>query len=153
MAREFLQRPYFPKNVNKYIGDPTQIFMRSSWETRFAIWADKNPSVLQWGSETKVIPYVSPVDNKIHRYFVDFWVRIKDKQGQVKTYLIEIKPLSQCYPPDYSKCKRPPKVERVLEEEKTYHVNQAKWEAAKKYAKKMGYEFVVLTERELGIKK
>ena len=141
------KRQYRPINPEKYIGDPTNIIMRSSWETKFAIWCDKNPSIVKWCSEEIVIPYISPVDNRAHRYFVDFKIQVKTKDG-LKTYLIEIKPAAQTGPP-----KAPQrKTQRYLNEVMTWGVNEAKWKAADRYAKDRGWEFKVLTEHELGIK-
>ena len=141
------QRKFTPKFPQKYHGDPTQIFMRSSWETHVAIWLDNNPAVLGWGSETIVIPYINPLDNRIHRYFVDFWAQIKNQEGISHTYIIEIKPYYQSIPPVITKHKRK---KTILEEQATFLINQAKWEAAKKYAAKRGWKFIVLTEKELG---
>lgn len=149
MTRKYHQRAYFPKHPEKYKGDPNQIFMRSSWETRFAIWADNNPSVIAWGSETVVIGYISPLDNRTHRYFVDFWIRVKTKTGAVETYLVEIKPYAQCVPPGPARGRRTR--ERVLEEAEVYAVNQAKWQYARDYCKKRGWKFIVITENELGL--
>lgn len=136
------KRKFIPINPQKYAGDPTNIIMRSSWETRFAIWCDRNPSILKWSSEETIIPYVSPLDNRIHRYFVDFKI-----QTSKKTYLVEIKPEAQTKPPEGSK-----KTKRYLSEAATYVVNQAKWEYAKRYAEDRNWEFIVLTEKELGLK-
>ena len=97
----FHKRLFKPLHPEKYTGDPTNIIMRSSWETRFASWCDKNPSILKWNSEETVIPYRCPTDNKIHRYFVDFQISVKTKDGKVKTYLVEIKPFKQTNPPVY----------------------------------------------------
>ena len=128
----------------KYIGNPTNILMRSSWETRFAIWCDKNPQIVKWNSEETVVPYVSPIDNKPHRYFVDF--KIQTANGT--TYLVEIKPKNQTVPPVGTR-----KTQRYLTEAKTYVVNRAKWEAATAYAQNRNWKFIVLTEYELGLKK
>lgn len=143
----FHKRRYIPVNTQKYSGDPTNIIMRSSWETKFASWCDHNPSVIKWKSEETIVPYRCPLDNKIHRYFVDFQIQIKDKNDVLKTYLIEIKPDAQTRPPVPSK-----KTKRYLMETATYIKNQAKWEAAKNWAKDRGYGFTILTEHHLGIK-
>lgn len=127
---------------DKYVGDPSNIIMRSSWETKFAIWCDKNPQIIRWSSEETIIPYVSPVDGRTHRYFVDF--KIQTVNG--KTYLVEIKPFKQTLPPESKR-----KTKRYLEEAATFLVNQAKWEYAKKYAKARNWEFIVITEKELGL--
>ena len=126
----------------KYAGDPSNIIMRSSWETKFAIWCDKNPQIVKWSSEETIIPYVSPVDGKPHRYFVDFKIQTVNN----KTYLVEIKPLKQTQPPQGKN-----KTRRYLEEAATYLVNQAKWESARKFAKTRNWEFIVITEKELGL--
>jgi hypothetical protein len=135
------KRKYKPIFPEKYAGDPTNIIMRSSWETKFAIWCDTNPSIIKWSSEQTIIPYVSPLDNRVHRYFVDFKI-----QTRGKTYLIEIKPEAQTRPPKQTK-----KTQRFLTEASTYMVNQAKWTYAKRYAQDRNWEFVVLTEKHLGI--
>lgn len=137
------KRKYVPIHPEKYAGDPSNIIMRSSWETKFAIWCDKNPQILKWSSEETVIPYISPVDGRLHRYFIDF----KIKTVNNKTYLVEIKPMKQTQPPQGSR-----KTKKLLAEMQTYLVNQAKWDAAQKWAADRNYEFKVLTEYELGLK-
>ena len=136
------KRKYVPLNPKKYAGDPSNIVMRSSWETKFAIWCDKNPSIVRWSSEETVIPYVSPLDGKVHRYFVDFKIETVNK----KTYLIEIKPKAQTIKPQGTR-----QTTKFLKEATTYLVNQAKWEYASRYSKDRNWEFIVLTEDELGI--
>ena len=134
-----------PKCPHKYIGDPTNIIYRSLWERRFMVFCDEKDSVLEWGSEELFIPYKSPIDNKYHRYFVDFIIKTKNKQGFVETRLIEIKPRKQCKPPP-----RPErKTKRYIEEVKTWGVNSAKWKAAKEFAENKGWKFQILTEKEL----
>ena len=95
----FHQGKFRPKNPKKYIGDPTNIIFRSSWELKFMSWADQKESIVKWRSEETIIPYRSPIDNKIHRYFVDFQIQVRDKSGSLQTYLIEIKPEKQTKPP------------------------------------------------------
>jgi len=144
MFHKRIYKPLFPE---KYAGDPTCIIMRSSWETRFASWCDKNPSVIKWSSEETVIPYRCPTDEKIHRYFVDFKIQIKNKDGALKTYLIEVKPAKQTQPPVYPGRN----TQRYITESMTYIKNQAKWKAATDWAKDRGYEFKIITEYELGL--
>lgn len=144
----FHKRKYRPVNPEKYAGDPTNVIMRSSWETRFAIWCDKNPAVLKWSSEETVVPYISPVDNRPHRYFIDFKIQVKNNDGEIRTYLVEIKPDKQTKPPKAPSRKTP----QYLNEVMTWGVNEAKWKAAEKYAKDRGWQFIVLTEHHLGIK-
>lgn len=144
----FHKRFYKPLYPEKYIGDPTNIIMRSSWETRFAAWCDKNPQVVKWQSEETVIPYRCPTDNKIHRYFVDFRIQVRNKEGLLKTYLVEIKPESQTKPPIYPGRK----TKKYITESFSFIKNQAKWKAAENYAKDRGWEFLVLTEHHLGLR-
>ena len=138
-------KPSYPK---KYKGDPTNIVYRSLWERKFMVYCDNNLNVLEWQSEEFFIPYRSPVDNKIHRYFPDFFIKYKDTDGKIRSSLIEIKPLRQCSPP--SKPKKQTK--GYLREAYEYAKNQAKWEAASEWCKDRGYIFKVFTEKELGIK-
>ena len=144
----FHKRIYKPINPQKYAGDHTNIVMRSSWETKFAIWCDKNPAVVKWSSEETIVPYVSPIDNRAHRYFIDFKIQVYTNEGKLKTYLIEIKPDTQTRPPQAPTRK----TKRYIQEVMTWGVNDAKWKAAKTYAKDRGWEFMILTENHLGIK-
>lgn len=138
---------YKVKNKHKYIGDCSNIVYRSSWELRFLVWCDNNPSVLQFSSEEIVIPYICPTDNKRHRYFVDFLIKVKDANGNVKTYLIEIKPAVQTKPPIVKQRK----TKRYIQEVFTWGKNEAKWKAAIEYAKDRGWDFKILTEHDLGL--
>lgn len=144
MFHKRLYKPLFPE---KYTGDHTNIVMRSSWETRFASWCDKNPSVVKWSSEETIIPYRCPTDDRIHRYFVDFKIQIRNKDGLLKTYLIEVKPAKQTQPPVYPGRN----TQRYITESMIFIKNQAKWKAAVEYAKDRGYEFKIITEHELGL--
>lgn len=137
---------FTPKNPTKYKGDPTNIIYRSSWELKVMNYLDSNPGVIWWGSEELFIPYWSPVDNKKHRYFPDFISKIKRKDGTVMTYIIEVKPHKQTMPPVQKR-----KTKRYLEEAATYIVNQSKWKAATEFCKDHGWEFKVITEKDLGI--
>jgi hypothetical protein len=139
----FHKRKYTPIFPEKYTGDPTNIIMRSSWETMFASWCDKNPSVVKWSSEETIIPYRCPTDNHIHRYFVDFKITVNTG----KTYLVEVKPYKQTQLPEYPG----KRTQRYLMESLTFMKNQAKWEAATNYAKDRGWEFKIITEHELGL--
>ena len=110
-------------------------------------WCDSNASVLEWGSEEVIIPYLSPVDNQIHRYFVDFYVKIQDRNGQVHRYLVEIKPAKFTQPPV-----KPGRVtRRYVEEVMTWGVNQSKWKNASEFCENRGWKFQILTENDLGI--
>ena len=139
---------YIPKNPQKYKGNPSQIIYRSLWERKFMVYCDNNPNVLEWQSEEFCIPYRSPIDNKVHRYFPDFFIKYKDVSGKIRSSLIEVKPLRQCSPP--SKPKRQTK--KYLNEAYEYAKNQAKWKAAQDYCADRMWEFKVMTEKELGIK-
>jgi hypothetical protein len=136
---------YVPKNPSKYLGDPTKIIYRSSWERKLMVYCDMTEQVLTWGSEEVVVNYVSPIDGKVHRYFVDFVIEIEQPDKTTKVKLIEVKPKKQCSPP-----KPQQRVTRkYINEVKTWGVNSAKWESAKLYAEKRGWEFVILTEDNL----
>ena len=139
---------YKPSYPRKYKGDPTNIIYRSLWERKFMVYCDTNPNVLEWQSEEFCIPYRSPIDNKVHRYFPDFFIKYKDVGGKTRSSLIEIKPMRQCVPPP--KPKRQTK--KYLNEAFEYAKNQAKWKAAEDYCADRMWEFKVMTEKELGIK-
>ena len=135
-------QPSFPK---KYKGDPTNIVYRSLWERTFMKYCDTNENILEWFSEEIAVPYRSPIDNKIHRYFPDFYIKVKESNGSIKKYIIEIKPKKQTVEPIPQKRKTKGYIYEVYE----YAKNQAKWKAAEEWCADRGYEFKVLTEHEL----
>lgn len=137
-----------PKNPQKYNGDPTNIIYRSSWELKYMMYLDSHENVLNWSSEEVIVPYRSPIDNKVHRYFPDFVVKIRNTTGMIETIMVEIKPYDQTKPPKAQTKKN----KRYINEVYTWGINSAKWESAKKYCENKGWKFVVLTENELGIK-
>ena len=132
---------YKPKNPQKYDGD-SRITYRSLWERGLMIWCDDNAEVKRWSSEQVVIPYISPVDNRAHRYYMDF--KIEFTTGNI--LLVEVKPEYQTVPPVKAKHR---KSSKFLTEAKTFAVNDAKWNAAERYAKKRGWKFVIFTEHTL----
>jgi len=144
---KFIQGVFLPINPKKYIGNEKPVY-RSGYELRFFRWCDNNPNVLEWASEAVVIPYISPIDGKVHRYFTDGVIALKEGTGVVK-YIIEVKPLKQVLPPVVGKQRRK---STMLYENTQYVVNTAKWDAAKKWCDSRGYKFQILTEKELGIK-
>jgi hypothetical protein len=135
-----------PKNPKKYKGDATNVVYRSNWELRVMKHFDEDPNVLWWASEELVIPYRSPIDQRMHRYFPDFIARVRQKTGKEKTIVIEIKPEKQTKKPIQKRQTR-----RFLEEAATYAINQEKWRAADIFCQKEGWDFMVLTEKDLGI--
>ncbi len=144
----YRQGKFKPKNPQKYKGDPTNIVYRSSYELKFMNYCDLNESINQWRSEEFFIPYRSPIDGKVHRYFPDFFVKYKDKNGNDRTLVVEIKPEKDLkMPPTNPKRKTKSWAYQV----QTWAKNQAKWEAAKEWCEDRNYEFRILTEKELGI--
>ena len=149
MYKQTYKGRYRIVNTKKYKGDIFNVVYRSSWELKFMKWCDSNISVIEWGSETMIIPYKSPVDNKLHRYFVDFYIKVLDKNGKTTRYLIEIKPEKFTKPPPMPKKKS----KKFIEEVFNYGINQSKWKAAENYCEDRGWKFLVLTETDLGIQK
>ena len=143
-----IKSKFKPSNPDKYMGDPNNIICRSSWERKFCNWCDKQPNVLKWASEEFSIPYVSPADGKVHRYFPDFLVEFKETNGKTKRQIIEVKPKRQTKPPE----KKARITKSYLYEAAIYEINMAKWKAVSEFAKDNGIEFKIITEDELGIK-
>lgn len=145
-TRKTYSGKYFPKNPRKYRGDINNIFYRSSWECKYMAFLDTDSRVIEWSSEEIVIPYRSPVDNRTHRYFVDFYVKMQTTSG-IKVFLIEIKPKKQTKEPE--KKKRITK--QYIYEVTTWGVNQSKWKAATEFCLDRGWEFKILTEDDLKV--
>jgi len=136
-----------PKNRKKYNGNPSEIIYRSSWELKFMNYCDNNNKIVKWSSEEIVIPYRCPTDNKIHRYFPDFYIKYKDVKGKLHEKVIEVKPAKQVKEPKIQKRR----TKKYLAEVFTYAKNMAKWEAAEDFCKDRSWEFQILTEKELGV--
>ena len=139
---------FTPKNPKKYVGDVNNIIYRSLWERKFLIYCDTNQNIIEYASEEIIVGYISPLDNRPHRYFPDFYIKVKESTGQIKKYLIEIKPKKQTVEPE----KKNRVTKGYLYEVMEYAKNQAKWSAAREFCKNNGWEFKILTETELGIK-
>ena len=138
---------YYPSFPRKYKGDPTNIVYRSLWERKFMVYCDKNQNILEWASEEIAIPYRSPIDNRVHRYFPDFYMKVKETNGKIKNYVIEVKPAKQTIPPKKPKRQTKGYIREAYESAK----NQAKWKMAKEFWADRQWEFKVVTEKELGI--
>ena len=134
-----------PRNPKKYVGDSSNIVCRSNWERTFCNYCDTNDNIVTWASEEFSIPYISPIDNKRHRYYPDFLIKVKESNGKLKKYVIEIKPKKQTIEP-----KRRARVSKTyITEMKNYAVNQAKWQYAREFCKDNSLEFKIITEDQL----
>lgn len=132
-----------PKNPQKYKGDPSNIVYRSLWECKMMSYVDQHPDIIQWGSEEFSIPYRSPIDGKVHRYFPDFWIKKKNNE----IIVVEIKPRKQTKPPK----QQIKMTKRYLSEVKTWGINSAKWKAAKAFCEDRQWKFIIMDEYHLGI--
>jgi len=139
-------KPTFPE---KYVGDPTQIIFRSSWEFKFLKWCDHSPTVIKYSSEPVGIPYYSPLDKRGHTYYIDFYVVTKDSEGREQSWLIEIKPDKYTKPPTAPARMTDKQTASYVYAAKQYIVNQAKFEAAKEFASVRGLKFGIITENFL----
>jgi len=143
----YLQGLFKPKNPQKYIGDINQIVFRSSWELRAFKWADETESILEWSSEPFPIKYFDYSTNKVRRYFPDLFLKIKNKEGVIESYIVEIKPEKQTIPPKRGK----KRTSTYLNEVATYEKNISKWNQAKQFCESNNILFKVITEKQLGI--
>jgi hypothetical protein len=143
MANHFHQGLYVVKNPHKYLGDVTKVRYMSSWEYECHTYFDCNDQVIKWGSETIAIPYLKPTDGRIHKYFVDYFVQYINKDGEVCTELIEVKPLTQ------TKLSRSKNARTKLYENVVLSINRAKWAAATEYVNQKGWKFRIVTEKSI----
>lgn len=149
---------FSPKNKEKYRGNCSNIIYRSQYELTFMMWCDHNPNVIEWSSEQVIITYRSILDEmyekrynvpkkKWHRYFVDFYIKVKNKNNEIIKYLIEVKPLHETVPPVVAGTRKSKKT--ILTQRNTWIVNQAKWAAARNFCSKRNIIFKLITEKEL----
>ena len=145
-----IRQGYFkPANPDKYIGDPTKIVFRSSWEFKFLQWCDHSPTILAYSSEPVGIPYYSPLDKRGHTYYVDFYIVTKDNDGNEQKWIIEVKPNKYVAPPVSPKRMTDKQTANYLYAAKQYVINQAKFEAARDFAAQRGIKFGIITENFL----
>ena len=98
------------------------------------------------GSEEVIVPYISPWDGKLHRYFPDFYMKVKQSNGTTKKFIIEVKPKYQTKPP----VKNPKrKTKKWYKDVEAWGINSAKWKSANQYCEDKGMEFKILTEDHL----
>jgi hypothetical protein len=143
--RGFRQGWFTPKNPRKYRGDSTKIRYMSSWELHADRFLDGNPNVLEWSSEEIAIPYIKPTDRQIHSYYPDYWIKYRNKRGEIVEEIWEVKPNKQTKTPSkIGKRRNQQLVESVM-----YAINKAKWHAAEIYCKKRGIKFKLVTEKDL----
>lgn len=145
----YMSGKYKVRNKEKYVGDPNEIIFRSSYERKFMVFCDLDESVLRWSSEPYSIPYLDTVSEKKRNYFVDFYARIKVPDGHVQDYLVEVKPrkkLNKPLPPNRESLHKLKNYNSAMHE---YLTNLSKFTAAKSYALKIGYKFIIVTEKEL----
>lgn len=145
--QRFIQGKFLLRNKDRYKGKLPVIY-RSSLELNVFRWIDSNPNVEAWGVESVIIPYVSPIDKRVHRYFVDLYVILREGKD-LKKYLFEIKPYKQTLQPTLSGRK---KQSTILYENATYAINQAKWKAAEEWCSTRDFQFVILTEKHIKVR-
>ena len=143
---KYNQGHFRPQNPQKYLGNPNNIVYRSGWELKFMKWCDRNENVLEYGSEEFFIPYFDPTTSRVRRYFPDFIIKVREQSGEIKKYVIEVKPKRQTIPPVQTSKKR---TRTYINEVKTYAMNQAKWAAAEEWCKDRMIEFKIITEDNL----
>jgi len=141
VAKKWRQGFYEVRNPDKYVGDLNKIIFRSSWELHMNQFFDNNPNILRWSSEEFYIPYIKPTDGKVHRYFPDYWIEYKNRDGNIIQEVIEVKPSNQVYP---NRKKRQTNYDRI-----TYEINVSKWKAATEFCKKRGVKFQIITEKQI----
>lgn len=140
--RRFKQGYYTPKHPEKYMGDVNKIRYMSSYELSVHEFLDNNPNVIRWGSEIIAIPYIKPTDKRIHKYYPDYYVEFRDKVGDIRRELWEVKPHSQTTQPRSNH-------KHVLYEQVSFAINTAKWQSAQVWCAERGIGFRILTEKSV----
>jgi len=149
---KFKQGYYKPVNPQKYVAQGPVIY-RSSWERKFCHWCDHNPDVIAWVSEPFSIPYFNVLDNKYHKYYPDFYIKLNVKtindniiKNEIIEYVIEVKPKSQLQKPTPPKRKTKKAIQNFKYAYESYVRNLCKIEALNIYAKQRDFKVMLLTE-------
>jgi len=146
----FKSGKFVPTRPEKYIGDFHNIIYRSSWERRFCIYCDRNENILKWSSEPIHVDYYHPLDKKMHKYFVDFYIKVLKEDNTTQEWILEVKPEAQTQKPVYEgKNMTTRKLEDYNYKMQVWITNQAKFKAAKKWAEDRNFRFGVIDENFL----
>lgn len=143
---------YYPTYPQKYIGDIHNIIYRSSWELKFCQYCDLNNNILNWSSECVSIEYWNPVLKKTQNYYPDYYIKVKKQDKTEENWLIEIKPSKQFQleqKPEFKGNVTEKKLKEYNDKLKMWITNRAKFEAATRFAKGIGYSFGTIDENFL----
>ncbi len=112
------------------------------------IMCDTREDVLKWSSEPVEIKYIWSFDKREHKYYPDFYMKVKGVEGD-EEFLVEIKPEAQVTKPEPPKknSQKALKSYKFLVEQ--YVKNRDKYTYAKAWAVNRGWRFIVLTEKSL----
>ncbi len=143
---------YLVVNTEKYLGSSNPKY-RSSWEERWCYQLDHNKNVLKWHFEPFSIPYFYEVDKKEHKYIIDFYAEVLDKNGDTKKFILEIKPKKQTQLPKKPKNNNAKAQKRYITEVATFIKNKNKWDSAISFCKKKGLIFRIMTEDSMFLKR
>ena len=145
-----IRQGYFkPKNPHKYKGDPTQVIYRSGWEFKFFKFCDEHSMVIEYASEPIGIDYWNPISRKQSKYWIDGYMKTKNKQGTEREWLIEVKPNKYILPPSPPKRMTDKQTLSYVSHAKAYVINTEKFKAARAYAKAHNMKFGIITENFL----
>jgi hypothetical protein len=149
VAFHYLQGFYNPKHPEKYHGkDVKSIVYRSGLELKCMMYFDNHKDVLYWSSEEVIVSYISPKDGRNHRYYPDFIIKMKNKNGIEEIVMIEIKPSDQIREPKPIPPNKKP-TKRMINEILTYGINKAKWAAAEEYCRVRGWKWMIMDEKDI----
>lgn len=144
---------YIIKNPQKYIGNKEKVFFKSNLENRVMFYLDNNSNIIRWSYEQNPIPYLRPMfeSGKLHHieernYFLDFYCEVKERDGSINKYLLEIKSKSETLPPIRPKKMSSKAYQRYQNACQTYAINMNKWKSAKKYCDDKGWKFKIITD-------
>lgn len=156
----YRQGLFVPKNHSKVykLNEKGGIYYRSSWELTTMQYMDNSDDVILWGCECIEIPYQMKKPDKLgiltvsnHRYFPDFYYKMRMKDGSIREILLEVKPVEQTKPPKFKETSR--LTEKQLKNYKwsidEYNRNMSKWEAAINYCTPKGIEFKILVKEQV----
>jgi hypothetical protein len=157
--KRYHQGTYIVQNTNKYIGNLSEVYYRSSWEKQFCSWCDNNVNVVRWGIELIKIPYEvltetthktqKIVKKQTKNYIPDFFIEVRDSNNKLVQYLIEIKPMKEINKPEYPKTVSRKTVNQYERSMNLWVKNLLKWEKAEEYCASRGIIFKLVTEKNI----
>lgn len=157
---KYKQGLYIPVNKEKLIKANTEggVYYRSGLEKKMMIYLDQNSRILRWSAEYIRVPYkktewnanLKDFETTEHTYYPDFYYELQRQDGSTSRVVAEVKPYSETIEPTIKENMTGKQMKNLEYALKMYNKNLQKWKYMIEYCERKGFEFIIITEKNLG---